>query len=85
MCMQFGTMCEAQDIVSAQGLQIEENVYNQKGDLVGTKTVVNPMVKVASDAFKNYKSMCIEFGMTPSSRTNVSMPDQKPNDRFADL
>lgn len=85
VCMEWGRYCEASDILAAQGLQIEEEIYNNKGDIVGTKTVTNPLIRVVSDAFKNYKSMCVEFGMTPASRTKIAAPDQKNNDGFEDF
>ena len=76
VCMKWGIYCEACDIVSSQGLQ----VMDDKGNLQ-----VNPARRIANDAFKNYKSMCIEFGMTPASRTKISAPEQTMNDQFAEF
>ena len=76
VCMEWGIYCEACDIVSSQGLQ----VMDDKGNLQ-----VNPARRIANDAFKNYKSMCIEFGMTPASRTKISAPEQNMNDQFAEF
>jgi P27 family predicted phage terminase small subunit len=76
VCMEWGIYCEACDIVSSQGLQ----VMDDKGNLQ-----VNPARRIANDAFKNYKSMCIEFGMTPASRTKISAPEQTMNDQFAEF
>lgn len=85
VCIEWGRYCEANDIIQAQGLQIEEPVYSQKGELVGTRTVTNTMVKVASDSFKNYTRMCIEFGLTPASRVKISVPEKVSNDRFGEF
>jgi len=76
VCMEWGIYCEACDIVSSQGLQVSDD----KGNLQ-----VNPARRIANDAFKNYKSMCIEFGMTPASRTKISAPEQTMNDQFAEF
>lgn len=77
LCNEFGRYCEADDLLKAQGLEIIEDVYNSKGDIVGQKKVVNPLIKVVSDAFKNYKSICTEFGLTPASRTKISAPPKE--------
>ena len=77
MCNEFGTYCEADDLIKAQGLQVEAEVYNQKGEVVGTKTEVNPMIKVRDNAAKNYKMFCQEFGLTPVSRSKISAPKQE--------
>jgi len=36
-----------------------------------------------SDAFKNYKSMCIEFGMTPVARSRVTVNKKEEEDIFS--
>ena len=77
MCNEFGTYCEADDLIKAQGLQVEVEIYNQKGEVVGTKTEVNPMIKVRDNAAKNYKMFCQEFGLTPVSRAKISAPKQE--------
>ena len=79
-CMWFGIMMEADDIIQAKGLEVEEPIYSQKGELVGTKTIPNPMLKVASDASKNYRQYMIEFGLTPASRVKLSAPLIKEDD-----
>jgi P27 family predicted phage terminase small subunit len=77
LCNEFGTYCEADDIIKAKGLEIEEDVYSVKGELTGTKTVANPMLKVRNDAMKNYKTLCVEFGLTPASRASLNAPKQE--------
>ena len=76
MCNEFGTYCEADDMIKVQGLQVEAEVYNQKGEVVGTKTEVNPMLRVRDNAAKQYKMFCVEFGLTPVSRSKISAPKQ---------
>ena len=85
LCNEFGTYCEADDLIKGKGLEVEEDVYSAKGELVGSKTVVNPMLKVRNDAFKNYNSMCSKFGITPADRARLSAPDNVGVDKFADL
>jgi P27 family predicted phage terminase small subunit len=85
LCNEFGTYCEADDIVKFKGLEVEEEVYSAKGELTGTKTIANPMLKVRNDAFKNYKTLCTEFGLTPSSRATLSAPPPKDDDPISNL
>ena len=77
MCNEFGTYCEADDLIKAQGLQVEVEVYNKNGEVVGTKTDVNPMLRVRDNAAKQYKMFCVEFGLTPVSRAKISAPKQE--------
>jgi len=76
VCMEWGVYCEAMDLLSAQGLQVTD----EKGNLQ-----TNPARKIASDAFKNCKSMCIEFGMTPASRTKIELPEKPKSNDLEDL
>lgn len=85
LCNEFGTYCEADDLIKGKGLEVEEDVYSAKGELVGTKNVVNPMLKVRNDAFKNYNSMCSKFGITPADRARLSAPENKEDDKFKEL
>ena len=85
LCNEFGTYCEADDIIKAKGLEIEEDVYNKEGEIVGSKTVSNPMLKVRNDAMKNYKTLCVEFGLTPASRTSLNAPTEKTNKPFSEF
>jgi P27 family predicted phage terminase small subunit len=85
LCNEFGTYCEADDVVKAKGMEVEEEIYNQKGEISGTRTILNPMLKARNDAFKNYKSMCTEFGLSPSSRATLSVPEKQQTDEIGEL
>ena len=79
VCYWFGLMCEAQDIVSAKGLEVEIERVSAKGERY-MNTETNPMIAVADKAFKNYLSICREFGLTPASRTKISAPSGGSDD-----
>lgn len=53
----------------------------------GVTKIVNPKRKVAESALANARTLAVEFGMTPASRSRVAMllaePEQK--DDFADF
>ncbi len=54
---------------------------------MGVVTQVNPKRKVAEGALATAKSLATEFGMTPSSRSQVSaiLNDKTPKDEFAEF
>ena len=84
VCMWYGTMREAQDLIAAKGLEVEVVKTTPKGESY-TVTETNPMLNVADKAFKNYIAMCREFGLTPASRAKLSAPDTQSNDKFAEF
>ena len=85
LCSWYGVYRQAEDLVNARGLEVEEEVYSAKGELVGTKTVVNPMINVMDKAQKNYLALAKEFGVTPSSRAGLSFEPKKQVDPFSDF
>lgn len=85
LCNEFGTYCEADDLIKAQGLEIEKEKYNKDGEVVGYQKEPNPNLKTRNDALKNYKALCVEFGLTPSSRSAMNQPIKESKDKFADF
>ena len=85
LCSWYGIFREAEDIVRAKGLEVEEEVYDKNGQVVGTKTVTNPMIMVMDKAQKNYLAMAKEFGVTPSSRAGLTFEPKKETDPFSDF
>ena len=85
LCSWYGIFREAEDIVRAKGLEVEEEVYDKNGQVVGTKIVTNPMIMVMDKAQKNYLAMAKEFGVTPSSRAGLTFEPKKEADPFSDF
>lgn len=86
LCNEFGTYCEADDLVKAKGLEVQTEIIDKDGDPTGRyKIETNPMLKVRNDALKNYKSLCTEFGLTPVSRSTISAPQKKETDEIGEL
>ena len=59
---------EASDALLEHGL-----TYERISDRGGSSIVARPEVAIRNDAWKRYKSMLLEFGLTPSARTRVSV------------
>lgn len=89
-CHAFARWRQAEQDVAKYGLTIEEPVIDPKTGwqrrLRGRYVVrlkANPAAAKSSDAMKLMKSFLIEFGLTPASRSRLSVADpgaEKPKD-----
>ena len=65
----------ADEAIGTHGLTQERG-----SEINGFYEAARPEVAIRSDAWKRYKSMLIEFGLTPSARTRVATnPNSKAN------
>ena len=66
---------------------IEEHGLTQTRETQGGDSyeAARPEVAIRSDSWKRYKSMLIEFGLTPSSRTRISTNLSPKKNRLADF
>jgi P27 family predicted phage terminase small subunit len=79
-CTQYGIYREAIENVNKKGVMIPdyemvseqvEGKWKSKKKKVGDKA--NPSIKVANDALTQFRQFCIEFGLTPASRSKLSI------------
>jgi P27 family predicted phage terminase small subunit len=68
-CQSYATWVEAQEEIRRSGTVIR-SLHNQP--------MVSPYVKVANVAWQQWTRMLTEFGMSPSSRSRVKVPDAPP-------
>ena len=73
LCTQYSLYRLAEKDVRENGL-ITENKRNGKKP--------NPSIAIARESAKLYKSIAVEFGLTPSSRVRIDAPGQ-PDDEEA--
>ena len=72
-CMAYARWREACDVLEKQGLTFATpNGYEQQ----------RPEVAIANKAMMEMKALAQEFGMTPASRSRVTLPSAKPTDPF---
>lgn len=71
-CLAFARWQHAEDGVEDNGLTIEIPLLNKKGELVGEKRVVNPLVSIAQSHRSDMFRIGIEFGLTPAAATRVT-------------
>jgi len=72
-CVQYARWCQAEDEIRKSGTVI-------KG--YRNAPVISPYVRVARDAFVLWTRALVEFGMTPSSRSRVSVTKPEKPDAF---
>jgi P27 family predicted phage terminase small subunit len=72
LCSAWGDYREASEIIVKEG-----STYERMTAAGSTSVVARPEVAIRNDAWKRLKSMLIEFGLTPSSRTGVSVRPQE--------
>ena len=71
--MSFATWCQEMGrYIELQGI-IKEKGYTTTNIRNGDKAI--PEMAMARECLKNARALAIEFGMTPSSRTRLSVPD----------
>lgn len=74
------------DYREARELVKEHGVMYQTISMTGAKVwKANPAVNAASDAWKRFRAMATEFGMTPASRTKVEVVGKSEDDVIDDL
>jgi P27 family predicted phage terminase small subunit len=84
LCEAEAEFWDARADVRKRGIQIDVTRYDRKTGAAFYVTEDNPSVRIASDAFKRMKTLLTEFGMTPSSRTRISVaPKVEEEDPFA--
>lgn len=80
LCDAYAEWRHARDLVDQEGATYETETEN------GRIIRANPAVAIASDAWRRIRAMLAEFGLTPSSRSRVSMlsgsEDVDPFDAF---
>jgi len=70
-CSQYSIYRQALETLNADGM-ITNNI--RQGDKA------NPAVSIAREAAKIIKSVAVEFGLTPSSRSRISLPSDIADD-----
>lgn len=65
------------DLMLASGFTVEEPIMDKDGEVVGVKIKNHPAVAVSNASWKQLKAFCSEFGLSPVSRTRLTL--EKPS------
>jgi len=75
-CMAYARWRQANDVLTDEGLTfVTPSGYVQQ----------RPEVAIANKSLAEMKAFAQEFGMTPASRTRISMPEPEAPDPFAEF
>lgn len=73
-CQSYSKAVEADLILDAEGLIIEESVIDKEsGERIVLKRKKHPAVEVSNAAWRQVRAFCSEFGLSPVSRTRLSV------------
>jgi P27 family predicted phage terminase small subunit len=73
-CVSYACAIEAELIVEREGIIIDEPFFYQGKGLSGTsRQKKHPAVTIAKTAWSLMRAFCCEFGLTPLSRTRLTI------------
>jgi len=79
-CQSYAKWKLADEVIKAQGLTYE--LYDEDGNVRCVQQ--RPEVGIANQCLKQIKTFCSAFGLEPSSRAKIELPNSQPADDFAD-
>ncbi|MGK2857915.1 MAG: phage terminase small subunit P27 family, partial [Thermoanaerobaculia bacterium] len=78
LCNSYHEYRQADEVIQEEGLTYETATVSG-----ATKITKRPEVEIRADAHRRLLRMIQEFGITPSARTGVKVPDGEVEDPFA--
>jgi P27 family predicted phage terminase small subunit len=76
-CANYARAVQADLEVARVGITVEESYVDEEtGEVTVLKVRMNPAVTVSNQAWRQVRSFCSEFGMSPVSRTRLSIEKQ---------
>lgn len=76
-CQQYARAVQADLIVEREGLICTENYIDDEGHVVPLRVKKHPAVEISNRSWLIVKAFCCEFGMTPVSRTRLTLDGAK--------
>ena len=84
LCTAYSHQRMAENAIQRLGTTVKEAIVSRRGKFVGHKYKPNPDLKHWNDATKIMKQFEVEFGLTPASRSHISIDKPKEADPFED-
>jgi P27 family predicted phage terminase small subunit len=72
-CVNYARAVDADCLLSDAGFLYDEPITNKQGEIVGYKTKAHPAVGISNAAWRQVRAFCSEFGLSPVSRTRLSI------------
>jgi P27 family predicted phage terminase small subunit len=82
-CVSYERARAADELITKHGPLISEPIFNKEGERTGSRIKTNPAIAISNKSWVIVRSFCSEFGLSPVSRTRLSIKEQ--GDSQADL
>jgi P27 family predicted phage terminase small subunit len=83
-CVNYQMAVEADDIIRRCGVIVTDKFYDKDGNLLSEKQKAHPAVAVSNAAWRQVKSFGSEFGLSPVSRTRLTIDAKKQEEEELD-
>ena len=86
-CVAYGRAVKADQLLETDALLIVEPIFDKERKVFGSKLKSHPAVAISNCSWRNVRSFCSEFGLSPVSRTRLTLEksDSSGVDLFAIL
>ena len=82
-CVAYGRAVDADMMITEKGIILSEPVMTRSGEQVGERLRSSPAIAVSNASWKQVRSFCSDFGLSPVSRTRLTI--EKPDNGEKEL
>lgn len=86
-CQRWACFVDCEKIIQKEGYVMEIERFDKQGNSIGIYEQQRPEVSIGRQALADFRAFCTEFGMTPASRSRISVEDvgKKNSSKLAGL
>ncbi len=82
-CAAYQRAVQSDEAIQRDGIVVRQPIMDKHGECVGERLKTNPAVAISNTSWALVKSFCVEFGLSPVSRTRLTL--EKKDDSAAEL
>jgi P27 family predicted phage terminase small subunit len=77
-CTNYARAVEADLLVVREGIMVNESIIDdESGEIIVLKRKYHPGITVSNSAWRQVRAFCSEFGLSPVSRTRLTIEKPK--------
>jgi len=84
-CQSFAKWKKAEEFIKKHGTTYKIPRYDSDGKVISIYMAQFPEVAIANNSLNQIRAFCGEFGLTPSSRGRISLPNTNEEDPLEEL
>jgi len=84
-CQSYAKWKRAEEFIKKFGFTYKIPKKDKEGNIVSIYIAAFPEVSIARSSLEHVRQFCAEFGLTPSSRGRISLPNESLDDEFERL